>query len=79
MGRLLPLVYCSIPGKSEDIHGEIFNVVLQHFSQRPKSISINFEKAIENVIKQKLPMTIISFCFLHFKKALWRQIQVSTD
>ena len=78
-GRFLPLVYCSIFGKSKDIYGEIFDVVLQHLSQYPKSITIDFEKAIENVLKQKLPMTTISFCVFHFKKALWRQIQVSTD
>ena len=70
---------CSISGKSEDIYDEVFDVVLQHLSQRPKSITIDFEKAVENVVKQKLPMTTISFCFFHFKKALWKQIQVSTD
>ena len=70
---------CSISGKSEDIYDEVFDVVLQHLSQRPKSITIDFEKAVENVVKQKLPLTTISFCFFHFKKALWKQIQVSTD
>ena len=78
-GALLPLVYCSISEKSEDIYGQIFDVVLQHLSQRPKLVTIGFEKALENVVKQKLPMTTISFGFFHFKKALWRQIQVSTD
>ena len=59
-------MYCSISGKSEGIDGEVFDVVLQHLSQRPKSITIDFEKAVENVVKQKLPMTTISFCFFHF-------------
>ncbi|CAF1128681.1 unnamed protein product [Rotaria sordida] len=56
-GRSLPLVYCIISGKSEEIHDEMFDVVLKHISQRPKSITIEYEKAVLNVIKQKLPMT----------------------
>ena len=76
-GRSLPLVYCSISGKCRDIYNEVFGVVFKHLSQRPKSITIDFEKAVENVVKQQLPMTTISFCFFHFKKALWKQIQVS--
>ena len=52
-GRLLPLVYCSISGKSEDIYDEVFDVVHQHLSQRPKSIAIDFEKAVENVAQQQ--------------------------
>ena len=69
-GRLLLLVYCSIFRKSEDIYGEIFDVVLRHLPHRPKSMSIDFETAVENAVKQKLSMTPISFCFFHFKKAL---------
>ena len=68
-GRLLPLVYRSISGKSEDIYGEVFDVVLQYLSQHPKSVTIDFEKAVENVVKQKLPMTTISFWFFHLKKS----------
>ena len=52
-GRLPPLVYCSISGKSEDIYDEIVDIIFQHLSQRPKSITIDFEKAVENVVKQK--------------------------
>ncbi|CAF2617287.1 unnamed protein product [Rotaria sp. Silwood2] len=74
-GRALPLVYCMLSGKSEALYDEIFNVILQHVSGRPKSITIDFEKAVENVIKNKLPMTSISGCFFHFKQCLWRKIQ----
>ena len=70
MWTVAALVYCSISGNSENIYGEIFEVALQDLSRRPKSITIDFEKAVENVVKQKLPMTTSSFCFFHFKKAL---------
>ncbi|CAF1542107.1 unnamed protein product [Rotaria magnacalcarata] len=52
-GRALPSVYCIIFGKSEEIYGEIFDVVMQHISQRPISITTDYEKAVHNVIKKK--------------------------
>jgi transposase-like protein len=70
-------VYCSIAGKSQDIYDQMFDIILKHVSQRPQSITIDFEKSVENVIKQQLPTTTISFCFFHFKQNLWKQIQVS--
>lgn len=76
-GRSLPSVYCIIAGKSQDIYGQMFDIILNHVSQRPMSITIDFEKSVENVIKQQLPTTTISFCFFHFKQNLWKQIQVS--
>jgi len=71
------LVYCSIAGKSQAIYDEMFDVTFKHVSQRPKSITIDFETSVENAVKQYLPMTTISFCFFRFKQNLWRQIQVS--
>ncbi len=67
-GRSLPLVYCIIAGKSQDTYDEMFNEILKHVSQRPKSITIDFEKSMENVIKQQLPITTISFFFLYNNK-----------
>ena len=46
-----------LPGRSDDIYEEMFGVILNHVSQRPKSITIDFEKAVENVIKRRLPVT----------------------
>jgi hypothetical protein len=56
----------------------MFDVVLKRLPQRSKSITIDFEKPVENVVKQQMPMTSISFCFFHYEKMLWRQIQVSS-
>ncbi|CAF1172092.1 unnamed protein product [Didymodactylos carnosus] len=73
-GRSVPLVYALLPGKSEAVYGELFNVLVQNVNKHPKSITTDFEQAVENVIKQKLPTTTISGCFPHFKQALWRMI-----
>ncbi|CAF2250032.1 unnamed protein product [Rotaria magnacalcarata] len=47
-GRSFPSVYCIISGKSEEIYGEIFDVMMQHISQRPISITTDYEKAVHN-------------------------------
>ncbi|CAF1581679.1 unnamed protein product, partial [Didymodactylos carnosus] len=73
--RTLPLVYALLPGKSEAVYGELFNDLLKHVTRHPNSITIDFEEAVENIIKQKLPTTTISGCFFHFKQSLWRKIQ----
>ncbi|CAF4499777.1 unnamed protein product, partial [Rotaria sp. Silwood2] len=73
--RTLPLVYCILSGKSEDIYHKMFDVVLNHVSQCPLSITVDFEKAVHNVIKQKLPQTKLNGCFFHYKQCLWRHVQ----
>ena len=55
----------------------MFEIVLKNISQRPKSITIDYEKAVENVVKEKLPMTNVSGCFFHFKQNLWKKVTVS--
>lgn len=74
-GRALPSVYCYLSGKAENLYDEMFDVVLSHVTQRPKSITIDFEKAVENVVKQKIPGANVSYCFFHFKQALWKKIK----
>lgn len=76
-GRSLPLVYCYTSGKDEDIYKEMFEIVLKNISQRPKSITIDYEKAVENVVKEQLPMTTVNGCFFHWKQNLWKKLVVS--
>ncbi|CAM4892202.1 unnamed protein product, partial [Rotaria socialis] len=47
-GRSLPLVYCSIAGNSQAIYDEMFDVILKNVYPHPKSITIDFEKAVKN-------------------------------
>jgi hypothetical protein len=78
-GRALPSVYCFLSGKDEDLYNEIFEIVLKNVSGRPKSITIDYEKAVENVVKQKLPMTTVNGCFFHWKQNLWKKVVVSIN
>ncbi|CAF1687498.1 unnamed protein product, partial [Adineta ricciae] len=74
-GRTFPLLYAFLPGKSNDIYSEFFDVVQQHISKHPASITIDFEAAVSNVIKQKFPSTTVTACFFHLKQNLWRKIR----
>lgn len=73
------MVYCYTSHKDEDVYNELFDILLQNVSQRPKSITIDYEKAVENVVKARLPMTSVSGCFFHFKQNLWRKLVVSSN
>ena len=76
-GRTFPFLYAFLPGKSNDIYSELFDVVLQHIDKHPASITIDFEIAATNVTKQKFPSTAVTACFFHFKQNLWRKTKVS--
>jgi hypothetical protein len=78
-GRSLPMVYCYTSHLDEDIYKEIFEIVLKNVSQRPKSITIDYEKAVENAVKAKMPMTNVSGCFFHLKQNWWRKLVVSRN
>ena len=75
-GRSLPCVYAIVPGKSDSIYNQLFNVILQHVTKHPQAISIDYEKAMENSIKCKILTCVISGCIFHFEEALWKTIQV---
>ena len=67
-----------LPSKSEVIYDILFDILLAYVTNHPKSIFIDFKKAVVNIIKRKLPTTTIRSCFsfFHFKQALWKKIQV---
>ena len=76
-GRSLPCVYVILSGKSDSIYKQLFNVISQHVARYSKTISIDYDKAVENIIKRKMPTSAISGClFFHFKNVLWKKIQV---
>ena len=62
-----------IAGKSENMYDELFDVVSQHVSGPPLSITVDFEKAVETIIKQKLPTTSISGCFFFISRNVFRE------
>jgi hypothetical protein len=69
-------LYAFLSGKFENVYKKVFDVILQHVTKYPTSISIDFETAVRNDFRQQLPTTI-NACFFHFKQNPWRNIRVS--
>ena len=76
-GKKLPLVYSLLPNKNQETCEELFRIVKQPVERKPKSITIDFEKAAENVFGALYPKRDIFGCFFHFKQCIWRNICVS--
>ncbi|CAF4536466.1 unnamed protein product, partial [Rotaria sp. Silwood2] len=73
-GKSLPLVYSLLPNKDEKAYEELFKIVKQHVTRKPKYLSIDFEKAAENSFGVIYPECEIFGCFFHFKQCIWRHI-----
>lgn len=41
----------------------------------PKTIMVDFEKAVMNQINYEFPETEIKWCFFNFSQCIWQQIQ----
>lgn len=59
--RPLPMFYCYKSHKHEDMYGKIFEIVLKNISQRPKSITVQYDKTKENENGQLQLLAVISF------------------
>ncbi|CAF1055049.1 unnamed protein product, partial [Brachionus calyciflorus] len=73
-GRCIPLVYCLLPRKTEEIYIRVLTAISTKLNRFPISITTDFEKAFINSIKKIFPSTKIHGCFFHFKQAVWRKI-----
>ncbi|CAF1466004.1 unnamed protein product, partial [Rotaria sordida] len=73
-GKSLPLVYSLLPNKDQETYEELFKIVKQHVTRKPKYISVDFEKAAENAFGVIYPQCEIFGCFFHFKQCIWRHI-----
>ncbi|CAF1420378.1 unnamed protein product [Adineta steineri] len=73
-GKSLPLVYALLPNKDQPIYEQLFKIIAQHVTRKPKYISIDFEKAAGNAFAVIYPNCEIFGCFFHFKQCIWRHI-----
>ncbi len=71
---VLPLVYCLMPTKSQQMYSKCLDVV-QQFDIAPSTVIIDFEKAEENSCRALFLQSNVHGCFFHFAQAIWRNIQ----
>ncbi|QQP52192.1 Uncharacterized protein FKW44_004253 [Caligus rogercresseyi] len=74
INKTLPLVYCITNNRNEETYSIIFNFI-KNKEIVPISITIDFERAAINEIKNVFPEAKIYGCFFHFGQCLWRKLQ----
>ena len=76
----VPLLYALCSHKDEQMYTLMFNVVLTTFDDanlqaRVTRITLDFELAASNALKNTFPAVTIVYCFFHFGQSMFRQLQ----
>ncbi|XP_071173818.1 uncharacterized protein [Mytilus edulis] len=79
-GNYVPLVFCLLPGKSEEIYVNCFSSIVklcsdQGHTLQPKAVHVDFEERVMKVMKDFFPSIEIKCCRFHLGQAWWRKIQ----
>ena len=74
--RSVPLIYALLPDKSQTTYSNLLEQLksLKH-DLAPKTIMIDFEKAMINSLQLAFPQTEIKGCYFHFCQSIYRKIQ----
>ena len=79
---VLPVVFALLPNKTEQTYRRLINKLSELCpSWNPKSIMMDFEKAVMNAFAEKFitatNQSTISGCFFHLQQSIQRKVQVS--
>ena len=75
-GRVVPSLYCLLPDKSEVTYSLLLEKVIGFNNNlQPKSIMIDFERAMINSIATVFPNAEINGCFFHLSQNIYKKIQ----
>src|SRR5438045_1628726 len=68
------------PAKSSTVYGKLLDFLTSELGEvSPQLIHVDFEAAMINEHKKKLPSTRLAGCNFHFLQSLWRNIQDYPD
>ena len=79
-GQQFPLVYCLLPGKSEEVYAKLFSIIAEamgNLQLQPQlaRATADFEIAMIKALKGHFPTVSVKGCFYHFAQAVWRKVQ----
>ena len=79
-GNYVPLIYCLLPGKSENVYQVMWSHIIDICSKSEKVIScknfhVDFEFSVHKVTKEYFPDCVVKCCRFHIGQAWWRKIQ----
>lgn len=74
--NVIPVIFVLLPNKTKNIYTRLFKLIKEHIPNfNPNIITIDFEAATIQAIKDVFPNTQISGCNYHFNQSLWRKVQ----
>lgn len=72
-GSVLPLVFCLIPNKLESTYQLVLEKIKElRPNMNPKTVMLDFEKAIHNSFKTVFPQIKLRGCFFHLNQCFYR-------
>lgn len=77
-GKLVPLVYVLLPGKTESLYNKVLQLLKQgRKNMKPQIIISDFEQAFISAAEKVFPKAEFHGCYFHFTQCIYRQIQFS--
>ncbi len=71
----VPLVYCCLFNKAEKQYKKLFSMLASYISKEPKTIAIDFEKAVFNAAQKQFKNCHIYGCYFHLSKAFLEKVK----
>jgi len=75
----VPFVYAYLPGKSEEIHNEFFNIIKVKIDGEPEVIISDFEMAAVKACMSVFPSTELNGCLFHLTQNVFKHVQGNPD
>ena len=79
-GISLPELYCLLPNKTKITYTRLLRLIQTKAEEHsmcfsPKTVILDFELAVHNVLYAILPGSHVKGCLFHYGQALWRKLQ----
>jgi hypothetical protein len=73
--KCLPMVYAYLPNKKYLTYLTLFQLIHKNISNYPKSISLDFEKAVFKAVTEVFPSIMIHGCFFHLSQNFLKHVK----